>query len=357
MLEAMERARYDITLAGISRSGRWYLVEDPAPLFAAGEVSDDAGLPPVILDYCGGRRLLPVPGAGADTGGAPDAGGGCRPLDVVFPLLHGPCGEDGTVQGLLELAGIACVGAGVAAAAAGMDKQMAKRLFRDQGLPQVAYRVVHGHCWQAAPCAVLDDIEQRLAWPVFVKPANMGSSVGISKAAERTALESALAEAMRFDTKVIVEQAAEQTTEGSRESFREIECAVLGNEEPRASPVGEIIPGREFYDYQTKYVDDKSQLIVPAPLAPQTERRIREYALRAFQAVGCAGLARVDFFLSRDEQTIYLNEINTMPGFTPVSMYPKLWQAGGLPYPRLVDTLVELAVARRGARDRLQTTL
>jgi D-alanine-D-alanine ligase len=265
------------------------------------------------------------------------------PVDVIFPVLHGTFGEDGTVQGLLELAGIPYVGAGVLGSAAGMDKDVMKRLFRDAGLPVVEWITVLRSEWEQFPVRVLRRVRNEIGFPLFVKPANLGSSVGISKARSARELEGAMNLAASFDRKIIVERGIEA---------REIECAVLGNEKPEASVAGEVVPVNEFYDYEAKYVKQGSELIIPAKLTRAQERRVRDYAVRAFQAVDCAGMGRVDFLLDRHNSKVWLNEINTIPGFTPISMYPKLWEATGLPYPKLVDRLVALALERHGERRR-----
>jgi D-alanine-D-alanine ligase len=269
----------------------------------------------------------------------PLAGGTPVPLDVVFPVLHGTFGEDGTIQGLLELAGIAYVGAGVLASAVGMDKAAMKAAFRDAGLPVCRWLV-------AAPLrepgdALRDRVAAELGFPCFVKPANLGSSVGITKVNAPERLAAALAEAAAYDSKVIVEEAIDA---------REFECAVLGNETPEASVVGELIPSREFYDYADKYVESGARVAIPAPIAAVTGERIRELSLAAFRAIDCAGLARVDFFVERGTDRVLLNEINTMPGFTAASMYPMLWKASGRDWPTVVDTLVALAQDRHRTR-------
>ena len=256
-------------------------------------------------------------------------------LDVMFPVLHGTFGEDGTVQGLLELAGIPYVGAGVLGSAVGMDKDVMKRLFLERGLEIVPHLVVRRADLEASSRKVCLAIEKNLCYPVFVKPANLGSSVGISKACNRKELGDALRIAAEYDRKILVERAVEG---------REIECAVLGNDAPIASVPGEIIPGREFYDYAAKYLEDTSQLLVPAPLRPAQVKQVQRLAIEAFQATECAGMARVDFFLEKKTGKIYVNEINTIPGFTSISMYPRMWEASGLPYSRLIDRLIELAL-------------
>ena len=266
------------------------------------------------------------------------------PLDVIFPVLHGTFGEDGTVQGLLELTGIPYVGAGVLGSAVGMDKEVMKRLFRERGLPIVPYLAIRRAEWEAAPRKTLLAVEKKFRYPVFVKPANLGSSVGITKARNRRELEAGLQTAAEYDRKILVERAI---------AGREIECAVLGNDDPIASVPGEIIPGHEFYDYADKYLEDTSQLMVPAPLRPAQTKKVQQLAVEAFRAIDCAGMARVDFFLEKRTGKIYVNEINTIPGFTAISMYPRMWEATGLPYPRLIDRLIELALERH--REKSQT--
>jgi D-alanine-D-alanine ligase len=269
-------------------------------------------------------------------------------FDVVFPLLHGPYGEDGTVQGLLELAGLAYVGAGVAASAVGMDKALARAIFAASGLPQTQYSVIARSDWRRAQVPVLERLEGEHDYPLFVKPANLGSSVGISKVHDRQELQAGLELASQYDTKLIVER--------SVENARELECAVLGNEYPKASGIGEIIPGAEFYDYTTKYIDDQSELVIPAVLEKSESEAIQELAMRTFKAIDCSGLARVDFFM-RPDGSVLVNEINTMPGFTPISMYPKLWAAAGVAYGDLIDRLIQFGLERHFDRKDLQSTL
>ncbi len=255
-------------------------------------------------------------------------------FDVIFPLLHGPYGEDGTIQGLLELLDIPYVGSGVLGSAVGMDKIMMKAVFAAYDLPQVAYQAVSRADWQASPEPILDDLE-KLSFPLFVKPANLGSSVGISKARTRDELRSALNEAAQFDRRIIVEAGIEA---------RELEVAVLGNESPQASVVGEIAFESDFYDYETKYTDGMAQLYIPANVSNDIAQQCRELAIDAFKAVDAAGISRVDFFLEKGTDKLYLNEINTMPGFTATSMYPKLWEASGIAYPELIQRLIDLAL-------------
>jgi D-alanine-D-alanine ligase len=266
-----------------------------------------------------------------------------RRCDLVLPILHGPYGEDGTIQGLLDFMGIPYVGSGVLGSAAGMDKDVMKRLFQQAGLPVGPYVRIDRRDWERAPRAVIARLERALRFPMFVKPANMGSSVGIRKAHGRGELGPALTFACRFDAKLVVEQGFEA---------RELECSVLGNAEPDASVPGEVIAGREFYDYEAKYGDAGSRTVAPAPVNARIRREVRALAVRAFRACECEGLARVDFFLEKAGGKLWVNEVNTMPGFTPISMYPKLWEASGLPFPRLLDRLIALALERHADRER-----
>lgn len=329
---ALDPTRYEVVPVGITREGDWVTGEALQGILARGELRP---LPEGV-----GERVVPLPFperraflVWRESGAVEEL-----PVDVAFPVLHGPLGEDGAVQGLLELAGIPYVGSGVAASAVGMDKALMKALFRAAGLPVVPYRVVRQGRYRSAPAAVHREVEEALGYPCFVKPANLGSSVGVSRVDGRAGLAPAFAEAFRYDVKVLVERAAE--------GCREIECSVLGGEEPEASVPGEVVPHRAFYDYRAKYLEEGSRLIVPAELSPGIARRIRELACQAFTAIDAWGMARVDFFVDPRGGWLFVNEINTIPGFTPVSMYPKLWEASGLPYSRLVDRLVELALAR-----------
>lgn len=266
-----------------------------------------------------------------------------KQFDVIFPVLHGPYGEDGTVQGLLELANIPYVGAGVVGSAVSMDKGIMRNVLAQAELPLVEWETISRNYWENNPELVIDLIEESLGYPCFIKPANLGSSVGISKAKDRQTLIDSLNEAAKYDRRIVVEVALQ--------SPREIECSVLGNDHPQASVLGEIIPGSEFYDYHDKYFDGKSQLIIPADLTSEQVKLIQEYAIKTFQVVDCAGMARVDFFITNSGQ-IYVNEINTIPGFTQISMYPKLWEASGLSYVSLLDKLIELALKRHQDRNR-----
>lgn len=268
-------------------------------------------------------------------------------IDVVFPLLHGTNGEDGTIQGLLEMANVPYVGAGVLASAVGMDKVMMKKIFADAGLPQCVYRYFTRSQWSKDQAHHLMEIEVSVGYPCFVKPANLGSSVGVSKARNRDELIQAVDFALKYDRKVIVEEFI---------NAREIEVAVLGNDDPQASVPGEIVPSNEFYDYKAKYVDGKSVVVIPAEVSPEVTEEIREMAVRAFQSIDGTGLSRVDFFVRKEDQAIMINEINTMPGFTPISMYPMLWRETGKPYRELLDDLIRLALERHEGKQQIQYT-
>jgi len=273
-------------------------------------------------------------------------------VDVIFPVLHGTFGEDGTIQGLFELADIPYVGAGVLGSSAGMDKDVMKKLFAFAGLPMVRHVTVLRPQWEKEPKKVIKEIEGKLKYPVFVKPANLGSSVGISKARDRKEIPAAMDEAARYDRKIVIEQGVG----GSKNKARELECSVLGNDDPQASVVGEIIPATDFYDYNAKYIDAGSQLVIPAKLSKKTAKDVQEMAINAFQAVDCSGLARVDFLMDPKSEKLFLNEINTMPGFTSISMYPKLWAASGLGYSDLIDRLIQLAFERYQEKKRNRYT-
>jgi len=275
-------------------------------------------------------------------------------VDIIFPVLHGTFGEDGTIQGLLELADMPYVGAGVLGSAAGMDKDIMKALFRTAGLPIVKHVTILRGDWEVEPRKVQKLVENKLKYPVFVKPANLGSSVGISKAHDRKELGPAIAEAAKFDRKIVIEQAVG----GKKQKAREIECSVLGNDRPEASLPGEIVPSKEFYDYDAKYLDEGSELIIPAKLTRTETRKVQQLAIAAFKAVDCSGLARVDFLMEagvgRTSRKIYVNEINTMPGFTAISMYPKLWAATGVSYTALIEKLIQLGLERHAEKKKNQ---
>jgi D-alanine-D-alanine ligase len=326
----LDRTKYDAVPIRIEKTGRWTLGgEIPQALSAA-----------AVLE---GRRTEALQTI------EPSAAVAASGVDVVFPVLHGPYGEDGTVQGLLELANVPYVGAGVLGSAVGMDKAVMKTLFAAAGLPVGPYAVVLGRDWEKDQCGVTARIGDELHYPVFVKPANLGSSVGISKARSGAEFADAMVLAVQFDRKVVVEAAVPDA--------REIECSVLGNHDPEASVPGEIVPSREFYDYEAKYLGGGSKEIIPAQLSSAQVHQVQQLAIRAFQALDCAGMARVDFLMPRGRDEIYLNELNTIPGFTANSMYPKMWEASGLPYPALVDRLIDLALERHAEKQRLRTSI
>jgi D-alanine-D-alanine ligase len=334
VLGAIDRERYEVVPMGIAKDGNWLVGGDP--LWALADASGvQLALPPASA-AAPETALARVPTAG----GLP-AGTAAR-LDVVFPLLHGPYGEDGTVQGLLELADLPYVGAGVLASAVGMDKATMKAVFRAHGLPVVPYLVVLRHEWAADAGGLTVRVAAEVGYPCFVKPSNLGSSVGISKVRAADDLAAAVAAAFAHDRKILIERGV---------AAREIEVSVLGNDRPEASVPGEVLPGKEWYDYEAKYTEGIAKLLIPAPVPAELAGDLRRLAVRAFQAIDAAGLARVDFFLENDER-IWVNEINTIPGFTRFSAYPRLWEASGLPYARLIDRLIELAVERHAAKRR-----
>jgi D-alanine-D-alanine ligase len=346
--------RYEAVAIRIEKDGRWALPDRPPTLISAADVIHAAKLPAEatreahMTAHPGGDTLMTIdrPSAGS-LSASPVVSG--MSLDVVFPVLHGPYGEDGTIQGLLELANVPYVGAGVLASAVGMDKAAMKLVFAAKGLPICDYEVVMKRDWQRDERRVLQRVVDRLGFPLFVKPANLGSSVGISKAKHASELRTAIALAAEFDRKVVVEAAVPQA--------REIEVAVLGNDEPEASVPGEIIPSREFYDYESKYLDEGSKAIIPADLPKKIADQVKKFSIDAFKCLDGAGMSRVDFLLSRDTGKLFLNEVNTIPGFTTISMYPKLWAASGVEYPVLLDRLIALAVARHAEKQQLRTSL
>ncbi len=337
VFEAIDKSKYDVLLIGIDKAGRW-LVGDPERLRAATSPTAE------LAAGGGGTALAFAPG---ETGGAVTESGSARrlpPIDVAIPLLHGTYGEDGTVQGFLKLAGIPFVGPGVLGSAVGMDKDVAKRLLRDSGIPVARFVTLNRRTAGEADFASL---ASRLGKPFFVKPANSGSSVGVSKVRTAAEWERARGEALRYDAKLL----AEEFVRG-----REIEVAVLGNDDPRASVPGEVVPSHDFYSYEAKYLDENGALLsIPASLPPGISDRVRDLAVRTFLALECSGLARVDFFVT-EEGRVLVNEINTIPGFTKVSMYPKLWEATGIPYAALIERLIELALERHSAEQRIETS-
>lgn len=355
----LDRTRYEPVPLRIEKDGRWSLADRQPTAVSAAEVIEQARLE-AARPTRGGREVHMVARPSEETILSIDRGVTARldqgqavvtglNLDVIFPVLHGPYGEDGTIQGLLELANVPYVGAGVLASAVGMDKGMMKLVFTARGLPVCPYRVVLRHEWERDPDGLGASLEKDLGFPMFVKPANLGSSVGISKAKDRAGLADAMALAGSFDRKIVVEAAVPEA--------REIECAVLGNDTPEASVAGEVIPSREFYDYEAKYLDEGSKVIIPADLPDDVVRGVRELAIGAFKAIDCAGMARVDFLLARRTGEIFVNEVNTIPGFTTISMYSKLWAASGLEYPALLDRLVTLALERHAEKQQLRTSV
>ena len=375
ILKAIDRKKFDVVPIGITKEGHWLAAAEAHNLLEGNNstvpprrqrpVAGDPGVARRLRagdpEATPGAKLLhegiptlmvPEPGVGGDA----EAGGSAlaaRPapamLDVVFPVLHGTFGEDGTIQGLFELAGIAYVGSGVLGSSAGMDKDVMKRLFAQAGLPIVKHVTLLRADWETSPRKAIARVEAALKYPVFVKPANLGSSVGISKAHDRKELGPALDIASKYDRKLIVEQGVG----GRNGKARELEVAVLGNDDPRASVVGEIIPGKEFYDYEAKYLSEGSVPVIPAKLNQAETRKIREMAVAAFRACDLAGLARVDFLMEPDgRRRIFLNEVNTLPGFTQISMYPKLWAATGISYRDLITRLIELALERQKEKNR-----
>ncbi|NNE09364.1 MAG: D-alanine--D-alanine ligase [Gemmatimonadetes bacterium] len=327
--------RYEVVPIGITREGDWIVHPKAHALLAQQSQLGLGGPKPAYHD-----EITEEDRARGGLGSLVANQSARRPVDVIFPVLHGPMGEDGTVQGFLELTGIPYVGSGVAGSALCMDKDLFKRIARDAGLDVAPWVAVSRASWRRDPDSVRARVES-LRLPLFVKPANMGSSVGISKISDIAFFDDAMNEAAKYDTKIVIEEGIDA---------REIECGVLGNDEPMASLPGEIVPAGEFYDYAAKYVDDTSALYIPADLPKKTMRAVQKAACRAFVAAECAGMARVDFLLDRNDGTIYLNEINTIPGFTPISMYSKMWDASGIPYDELLDRLIALAIERHDDR-------
>ena len=346
IIKSLDAEKYEVVPIGITREGRWLLGTEPQKLIAAErqavESSDLEGEQTTAVTLTGDpslRRLIPLQsGEQLRDNGA---------LDVILPVLHGTYGEDGALQGLLEMANVAYVGAGVLGSALGMDKEKMKMLFRSVGLLVGDYLAYKRGEWERDPESIMDAVEQRLGYPTFVKPANLGSSVGVNKAHDRGELEQAINVAAEYDRKIVIERGID---------CRELECAVLGNDEPIASVVGEVIASNEFYDYNAKYLDGKSQIVIPADIPPAAADAVRRQASAAFIALDLSGLARVDFFLEKQTGEVYINEVNTMPGFTEISMYPKLWEASGLPYAQLLDRLIELAIERYQDKQRNRTT-
>jgi D-alanine-D-alanine ligase len=376
VVNAIDKTKYDVVPIGITKDGRW-LTAEHAERLLKGDAGKGATQPPstqasqlragdpeatpgAAVLATGASVVVPPEPARRDVGLAPfqtdanlrRASDRAINVDVIFPVLHGTFGEDGTIQGLLELADIAYVGAGVLGSSAGMDKDIMKSLFRAAGLPIVKHVTVLRSQFEREPKKVQKLVENKLKYPVFVKPANLGSSVGISKAHDRKELGPAIEEAAKFDRKIVIEEGVG----GKKNKAREIECAVLGNDDPKASIAGEIVPCKEFYDYDAKYLAEGSELMIPAKITKAEMKTVQKLAIAAFQAVDCTGLARVDFLLDPKSRKMFVNEINTMPGFTAISMYPKLWDATGVAYPDLIDRLIRLGIERHEDKKRNQYT-
>jgi D-alanine-D-alanine ligase len=341
----LDKDKYEVVPIAITKEGSWLLGTEPRLLSAAEQdTSVDSALEQTTAVTLTGdprlRRLIPVQSS--------DEIGNRGALDVIFPVLHGTYGEDGALQGLLEMANVPYVGCGVLGSALGMDKEKMKMIFRAVGLPTVEYLVCRRHEWERSPEVITNAVEESFGYPCFVKPVNLGSSVGVGKAHDRHELEHAINVAAEYDHKIIIERGLD---------CREAECAVLGNEQPIVSVVGEVISSNEFYDYRAKYIDGKSKTVIPADIAQEITAEVRQQAVQAFLALDLNGLARVDFFIEKGTNKVYINEVNTLPGFTEISMYPKLWEASGLPYPELLDRLIELAIERHADRQRNRTSL
>src|SRR5712692_5696434 len=372
VLNAIDKTKYEVVPIGITKDGRWLTAEHAERLLKGNNeeqadksvrstqatqlrAGDPEATPGAAVLARGESVVVPPEPARREAGLAPfqtdanlrRAADRAINVDVIFPVLHGTFGEDGTIQGLLELADIAYVGAGVLGSSAGMDKDVMKSLFRASGLPIVKHVTLLRSQFEREPKKVQKLIEKKLRYPVFVKPANLGSSVGISKVRNARELPAALGMAAQYDRKILVEKGVQA---------REIECSVLGNDQPEASLPGEVVPVNEFYDYEAKYLKEGSELIIPAKLTARQTRQVRELAIRSFRAIDCAGMARVDFLLERKSGRIFVNEINTIPGFTPISMYPKLWEASGVPYAELIDRLIQLALERHQQKTRTRFT-
>lgn len=340
VMAALNRERYEVVPIGISREGHWLSGEGLLALSGGAALSR----PVALLPEPNRAALLAVEQLEASR---PVALSTVAELDVVFPVLHGPFGEDGTMQGLLELTGIPYVGAGVVGSAVGMDKAVFKQVMQANQIPVLPWQLVLKSGWMSRPEQTLDQLEATFHYPLFTKPANLGSSVGISKCRNRQELGAGLEAAAGYDRRIVVEQGI---------NARELEVSVLGNDNPIASIVGEVRPRRDFYDYVAKYISDDSELLIPAPIEPSLSDQVRALAVRAYQAIDCAGLGRVDMLLDKESGRVYLNEINTIPGFTSISMYPKLWEATGLAYGDLLDRLIELALERQAQKSALKSS-
>ena len=331
IIKAIDKDKYSVVPIGITKEGRWISPRDSELALQSGRIEGKGTV--TLLNNPSGTALVRI-----DNNQRLDKSSTLEKLDVIFPVLHGPYGEDGTVQGLLELADIPYVGAGVAASAISMDKDLMKTIFQQKDLPILKWLTIKRKEWQKDKEKILSIIQNNFEYPLFVKPTNLGSSVGITKVHKKEELDKAIDLAASYDRKILIEEGLEEV--------REIECGVLGNDEPQVSVVGEVRPAGEFYDYDSKYIDEETQLIVPTDLPEEVSGKVQQIALLAFKAVDAAGMARVDFFVSKKENKIYLSEINTIPGFTSVSMYPRLWEASGISYAGLIDRLIQLALER-----------
>jgi D-alanine-D-alanine ligase len=375
VLNAIDKTKYEVVPIGITKDGRWLTAEHAERLLRGEKqaemhaensptpqkhlrAGDPESTPGAAVLATGESVVVPPEPARREAGLTPfqtdanlrRASDRAINVDVIFPVLHGTFGEDGTIQGLLELADMAYVGAGVLGSSAGMDKDIMKSLFRAAGLPIVKHVTVLRSQFERERGKVQKLVESKLKYPVFVKPANLGSSVGISKAHDAKELGPAIAEAAKFDRKIVIEEGVG----GKKNKAREIECAVLGNDDPKASVAGEIIPCKEFYDYDAKYLVEGSEAVIPAKITNAEMKTVQKLAIAAFQAVDCTGLARVDFLMNPETRKIFVNEINTMPGFTAISMYPKMWAASGVPYPELIDRLIRFGIERHQDKKRNQ---
>src|SRR5215813_12912289 len=364
VFKAIDQNKYEVVPIGITKEGKWLTASDAERLLHGKPVEQERQLragdpeatgPAAVLQNGEAVVVPPEPhkrGFEPFQSDLPTRRASDRAInvDIIFPVLHGTFGEDGTIQGLLELADLPYVGAGVLGSAAGMDKDIMKALFRSAGLPIVKHVAVLRGTWEAEPKRVQKLVESKLKYPVFVKPANLGSSVEISKAHDRKELGPAIKETAKFDRKIVIEEGVG----GKKNKAREIECSVLGNDDPKASVAGEIVPCKEFYDYDAKYLDEGSELMIPAKIPKAEMKKVQALAIAAFKAVDCSGLARVDFLMEPKSRRIYLNEINTMPGFTSISMYPKLWAASGVPYPQLIEQLIKLGLERHEEKKKNQ---
>jgi D-alanine-D-alanine ligase len=332
VIKNLDKEKYEVIPIGITKQGKWIAGPESMKLLKSGQAPSESNalIPPEPTDL---------------TTSTNDAVKGLGQIDVVFPVLHGPYGEDGTVQGFLELTGLAYIGCGTLASSVCMDKVIMKKVLQAEGLPQVEFVWFWSKEWVSGQEKIITNIENELKYPVFVKPPNMGSSVGISKAKDRGELIESIKEAIQYDRKIIIEQGVE--------NVRELECSVLGNRNPKVSVVGEIIPSNEFYDYDAKYVDGKSEAKIPAELPKETAKKIQDLAIMAYKALNCEGMARADFLLAKDNK-LYINELNTIPGFTSISMYPKLWEASGVSYQQILDELIQLAIERNKEKQELK---